>query len=89
MLKELAENMTRAGQKTACEQMVSGDIGIFEALIVISQGAFYHTGILESRNFCKLLGIRRLAKGRPAQDLEKAHLAKPGRGQPASFRWTG
>ncbi len=27
--------------------MVSGDIGIFEALIVILQGVFYHTGTYE------------------------------------------
>jgi len=44
MLKELGENVTRGGQKTACVQMVSGDIGMFEALIVIFQSVFYHTG---------------------------------------------
>jgi len=44
MLKELGENVTRGGQKTACVQMLSGDIGIFAAIIVIFQRAFYHTG---------------------------------------------
>ena len=33
-------------------------------LIVILQGLFYHTGMLKSRNFCKLLGMRRLGRGR-------------------------
>src|SRR5712692_1071673 len=32
------------------------------AVILILQGLFYHTGILKSRNFCKVSGMRRLGR---------------------------
>ena len=56
--------------------LVPGGGSVFDrAVIAILQGLFYHTGMLKSRNFCKLLGMRRLgARTGPHQTSDSAIL---------------
>jgi hypothetical protein len=73
-LKELGEKISsrrlkvESGTPQTGDRRMPGGGSVFDrAVIVISQGVFYHTGMLKSRNFCKLLGMRRLGRKRDRQ----------------------
>ena len=69
-LKELGEKIGSRQLRVESDRPQTGDKrmpgggSVFDrVLIVILQGLFYHTGMLKSRNFCKLSGMRRLERG--------------------------
>src|SRR6266849_10602285 len=72
-LKELGEKIgsrqlkVESGTPQTGDWLMPGGGSVFDrAVIVILQSVFYHTGMLKSRNFCKLLGMRRLGHAEQA-----------------------